>query len=35
MIRLSDGKTYPLTEANSAEGESYQFMEPQQSLAGI
>ncbi len=23
MIRLSDGKTYPLTEANSAEGESY------------
>ena len=23
MIRLSDGKTYPLSEANSAEGESY------------
>ena len=23
MIRLSDGKTYPLTEANSPEGESY------------
>ena len=23
MIRLSDGKTYPLSEANSTEGESY------------